>query len=55
MVQGHGELVAPDIEVALAEEGRDPQTISRSILSFGVRRDPLSSLDWFDEYLKGPR
>jgi hypothetical protein len=36
---------------ACAEAGRDPATIERSILAFAVKPDPLSSLDWFDEYV----
>lgn len=39
------------LDEACAEVGRDPRTISRSILAFAVRRDPLSSLGWFDEYV----
>lgn len=39
------------LEAACAEAGRDPATITRSILAFAVRPDPLSSLDWFDEYV----
>jgi alkanesulfonate monooxygenase SsuD/methylene tetrahydromethanopterin reductase-like flavin-dependent oxidoreductase (luciferase family) len=39
------------LDAACVEAGRDPRTISRSILAFAVRPDPLSSLDWFDEYV----
>lgn len=39
------------LDEACAEVGRDPQTLGRSILAFAVRLDPLSSLDWFDEYV----
>jgi len=39
------------LDAACAEAGRDPATITRSILAFRVRPDPLSSLDCFDEYV----
>jgi alkanesulfonate monooxygenase SsuD/methylene tetrahydromethanopterin reductase-like flavin-dependent oxidoreductase (luciferase family) len=39
------------LDEACAEAGRDPATIDRSILAFAMKPDPLSSLDWFDEYV----
>jgi len=39
------------LDEACAEAGRDPASLERSILAFAVRPDPLSSLDWFDEYV----
>jgi alkanesulfonate monooxygenase SsuD/methylene tetrahydromethanopterin reductase-like flavin-dependent oxidoreductase (luciferase family) len=39
------------LDRACEEVGRDPATIERSILAFGVRPDPFESLDWFDEYV----
>ena len=39
------------LDEACAAAGRDPRAVKRSVLTYRTGRDPLSSLDAFDEYV----